>query len=133
MVSLRISSFFICLFFFFLMLPRPPRSTLFPYTTLFRSPRCLLPNSSRPAECPTEPVVVAELSGTAPLGPPDTRCVTRWQSRSCLIERRQNAGLEAEQSQSETPWCFSNLVSKCRFKGPGKLSAGPRCSAGHLS
>src|SRR5207249_11591775 len=24
-------------FFFFLMIPRPPRSTLFPYTTLFRS------------------------------------------------------------------------------------------------
>src|SRR2546429_7860414 len=28
-----------CLFFFFLMIRRPPRSTLFPYTTLFRS-RC---------------------------------------------------------------------------------------------
>src|SRR5690606_41911645 len=26
-----------CLLFFFLMLRRPPRSTLFPYTTLFRS------------------------------------------------------------------------------------------------
>src|SRR5262249_62088473 len=26
-------------FFFFLMIPRPPRSTLFPYTTLFRSHR----------------------------------------------------------------------------------------------
>src|SRR5438067_6362299 len=25
------------LFIFFLMIPRPPRSTLFPYTTLFRS------------------------------------------------------------------------------------------------
>src|SRR5258708_39989148 len=25
-------------FFFFLMIRRPPRSTLFPYTTLFRSP-----------------------------------------------------------------------------------------------
>src|SRR5207245_9091784 len=25
--------------FFFLMIPRPPRSTLFPYTTLFRSRR----------------------------------------------------------------------------------------------
>src|SRR5215204_7393754 len=25
--------------FFFLMIRRPPRSTLFPYTTLFRSPR----------------------------------------------------------------------------------------------
>src|SRR3712207_7330534 len=27
------------LIFFFLMIRRPPRSTLFPYTTLFRSPR----------------------------------------------------------------------------------------------
>src|SRR5690349_22732180 len=27
------------IFLFFLMMPRPPRSTLFPYTTLFRSPR----------------------------------------------------------------------------------------------
>src|SRR3712207_8081266 len=26
--------------FFFLMIRRPPRSTLFPYTTLFRSPPC---------------------------------------------------------------------------------------------
>src|SRR3712207_9484122 len=26
-----------CLIFFFLMIRRPPRSTLFPYTTLFRS------------------------------------------------------------------------------------------------
>src|SRR5947208_4133086 len=25
------------MFFFFLLIPRPPRSTLFPYTTLFRS------------------------------------------------------------------------------------------------
>src|SRR5256886_12260682 len=30
--------FFIHFFFFFLMIRRPPRSTLFPYTTLFRSP-----------------------------------------------------------------------------------------------
>src|SRR6266542_6530942 len=29
---------FVDLFFFFLMIRRPPRSTLFPYTTLFRSP-----------------------------------------------------------------------------------------------
>src|SRR2546425_11304721 len=27
-----------CFIFFFLMIRRPPRSTLFPYTTLFRSP-----------------------------------------------------------------------------------------------
>src|SRR6266540_7315497 len=30
---------FFLLFFFFLMIRRPPRSTLFPYTTLFRSDR----------------------------------------------------------------------------------------------
>src|SRR5947209_11110243 len=34
-------------FFFFLMIPRPPRSTLFPYTTLFRSDA---------NECPVEMV-----------------------------------------------------------------------------
>src|SRR3712207_7916453 len=33
---------FISLLFFFLMIRRPPRSTLFPYTTLFRSRRALL-------------------------------------------------------------------------------------------
>src|SRR5690606_41482891 len=35
--QLFISDIKIFLLFFFLMLPRPPRSTLFPYTTLFRS------------------------------------------------------------------------------------------------
>src|SRR2546421_4568083 len=32
--------------FFFLMIRRPPRSTLFPYTTLFRSPRLAHPEFS---------------------------------------------------------------------------------------
>src|SRR6266498_5622318 len=41
---------FFFFFFFFLMIRRPPRSTLFPYTTLFRSPRRRLavPVLSRP-------------------------------------------------------------------------------------
>src|SRR5215204_7392714 len=33
-----VSSVLSVCFFFFLMIRRPPRSTLFPYTTLFRSP-----------------------------------------------------------------------------------------------
>src|SRR6266850_8394310 len=33
----RVFSVFIIFLFFFLMIRRPPRSTLFPYTTLFRS------------------------------------------------------------------------------------------------
>src|SRR5258705_4277283 len=36
----------VSLCFFFLMIRRPPRSTLFPYTTLFRSPE--------PAPCPAD-------------------------------------------------------------------------------
>src|ERR1017187_2063924 len=49
-------------FFFFLMIRRPPRSTLFPYTTLFRStPQCSRtatvgsttgPNPTNPPGCP---------------------------------------------------------------------------------
>src|SRR5882672_12788393 len=35
------------LFFFFLMIRRPPRSTLFPYTTLFRSPLRRLEEAER--------------------------------------------------------------------------------------
>src|SRR6266571_5416134 len=34
-----VSDLMIFMFFFFLMIRRPPRSTLFPYTTLFRSRR----------------------------------------------------------------------------------------------
>src|SRR5438034_5216557 len=35
--------------FFFLMIRRPPRSTLFPYTTLFRSVACVRPARDRRA------------------------------------------------------------------------------------
>src|SRR5436309_1002954 len=37
LVYFRILRVLLCLYFFFLMIRRPPRSTLFPYTTLFRS------------------------------------------------------------------------------------------------
>src|SRR2546426_11713546 len=40
-------------FFFFLMIRRPPRSTLFPYTTLFRSvvARGIAPDGVQPGPC----------------------------------------------------------------------------------
>src|SRR3712207_7089320 len=38
-VTIFINVDIVIYFFFFLMIRRPPRSTLFPYTTLFRSPR----------------------------------------------------------------------------------------------
>src|SRR6476661_11164140 len=48
MLYLIFTSFCSC-FFFFLMIRRPPRSTLFPYTTLFRS-RPLPRSRPRPPE-----------------------------------------------------------------------------------
>src|SRR2546430_16679378 len=46
-------------FFFFLMIRRPPRSTLFPYTTLFRSPPQSTPaptaSTTHPARDTTAP------------------------------------------------------------------------------
>src|SRR6266511_6320533 len=59
-ILLIITVFYIsfCFLFFFLMIRRPPRSTLFPYTTLFRSPPkgspCLspAPRSVCPPRCP---------------------------------------------------------------------------------
>src|SRR2546430_13719023 len=40
MIEMGSSGHFLTSFFFFLMIRRPPRSTLFPYTTLFRSLEC---------------------------------------------------------------------------------------------
>src|SRR2546430_14291633 len=48
-------------FFFFLMIRRPPRSTLFPYTTLFRS--VSFPLSA--ADLPPSPTKSSNLSETA--------------------------------------------------------------------
>src|SRR5258708_32350829 len=50
--------FYHTFFFFFLMIRRPPRSTLFPYTTLFRSPmprwRCII-STGLPSASPRRP------------------------------------------------------------------------------
>src|SRR2546422_4783207 len=55
---------FLLCFFFFLMIRRPPRSTLFPYTTLFRSPFV-------DYEAPRLPVVVVRPVIIRAIGPED--------------------------------------------------------------
>src|SRR5690349_22806498 len=45
-------AFSLSFFFFFLMIRRPPRSTLFPYTTLFRSSTCSRPRRMRSRRLP---------------------------------------------------------------------------------
>src|SRR3712207_8076200 len=46
--------------FFFLMIRRPPRSTLFPYTTLFRSANVSTVAEARAAEAAGADVIVAQ-------------------------------------------------------------------------
>src|SRR5688572_31369859 len=59
-------------FFFFLMIRRPPGSTLFPYTTLFRSP----PRSGRAALRVGRCGRAAHWSAVRTERPPDSRCPT---------------------------------------------------------
>src|SRR3712207_9349188 len=50
-------------FFFFLMIRRPPRSTLFPYTTLFRSVESFRPGQSHPfTDAPGDDNLIAHRS-----------------------------------------------------------------------
>src|SRR3712207_9309879 len=54
--------------FFFLMIRRPPRSTLFPYTTLFRSQQPWPPPGPEPkdAPAPLPPAAAGRRSRTSP-------------------------------------------------------------------
>src|SRR5215203_6639692 len=73
------------LFFFFLMIRRPPRSTLFPYTTLFRSGR--LP--AGPRDLVRSPLRRPWPAGGSPAGPPprSEEHTSELQSRQYLVCR----------------------------------------------
>src|SRR5690349_24408618 len=72
------------LFFFFLMIRRPPRSTLFPYTTLFRSPGRTTPSS--PACAPAAPGAPRAAAATA-RGRRSEEHTSELQSRRDLVCR----------------------------------------------
>src|SRR2546421_93427 len=68
---LHLSTSLSLIFFFFLMIRRPPRSTLFPYTTLFRSKRVVRRQRStaarkRPIDHPVR-ITLYRLSGDVPI------------------------------------------------------------------
>src|SRR3989442_4030336 len=80
-------------FFFFLMIRRPPRSTLFPYTTLFRSEANSLP---RP------------LHGIRPAG-------LATAVRECLPAVARTARIDGERSEEHTSELQSRPHLVCRL------------------
>src|SRR2546430_17420802 len=80
-----------CVYFFFLMIRRPPRSTLFPYTTLFRS---TLTVSIVEDQADTRESLVALVNGTEGL-----RCLSAYPTGEAALARSEEHTSEL-QSQS---------------------------------
>src|SRR6266576_2054297 len=93
-------------FFFFLMIRRPPRSTLFPYTTLFRS----APRSPSPASSDTP--------ATTPGYARSEEHTSELQSRRDLVCR-----LLLEKKKKQRVRCF--LPDKQNRLGARQLGSGP--------
>src|SRR5436309_13952294 len=72
-------------FFFFLMIRRPPRSTLFPYTTLFRSRTSAPPASARAAR--QAPAFAAAAAVAVAVAPRSEEHTSELQSRENLVCR----------------------------------------------
>src|SRR5256886_9261258 len=102
---------FYLFFFFFLMIRRPPRSTLFPYTTLFRS--LVVGDVDR-----RDPEVLLDLADLAAKPEPDLRV----ERRQWLVEQeglpaldRKSTRLNSSHSQiSYAVFCFE----KNKTNGP---------------
>src|SRR2546430_10197091 len=96
-------------FFFFLMIRRPPRSTLFPYTTLFRSP---LVNP------PQEIWVGADVGGAGAIQ------ITRLGLRPAGVEWSPDGSTRSEEHTSELQ-SQSNLVCRLLLEKKKKLVRPP--------
>src|SRR3712207_7212889 len=105
-----------CVYFFFLMIRRPPRSTLFPYTTLFRSPNSVSPwevrlhvRAARRLSCS----VSSRSSHALCSGPCDARSSSSASLRKYLACRRRN--LSNSRSEEHTSELQSRQYLVCRL------------------
>src|SRR5256885_8719436 len=89
----------VCSFFFFLMIRRPPRSTLFPYTTLFRS---ISPPAATtgPRNCgrATAPLMRSEEHTSELQSPCNLVC-------RLLLEKKK----KSRQTESENVWAVARI------------------------
>src|SRR5688572_32647682 len=97
--------------FFFLMIRRPPRSTLFPYTTLFRSPQTII----------REPVQTAEWNWR-PRGAPLTLVGVRSEEHTSELQSQSNLVcrllLEKKKQYSTNYTTLPRPRHKCTFSTP---------------
>src|SRR5204862_7314336 len=77
--------FYFFLFFFFLMIRRPPRSTLFPYTTLFRSGVTMFTRLS--VHCALKMVAIKSCNGFLKSSSRSEEHTSELQSRRDLVCR----------------------------------------------
>src|SRR3712207_7467746 len=91
-------------YFFFLMIRRPPRSTLFPYTTLFRSDR-------------VRRDVEAELAGALDVGlrPFGVEEEEAARHRAVVVRLQQRRGARPERSEEHTSELQSRQYLVCRL------------------
>src|SRR3712207_8582865 len=75
--------------FFFLMIRRPPRSTLFPYTTLFRSPADLLHGLEHAQPAGQLGDVLGQVGGGDGLAADDSSPVGRSEEHTSELQSRQ--------------------------------------------
>src|SRR5260221_9663925 len=88
----------ILIFFFFLMIRRPPRSTLFPYTTLFRSTsdrRAQITRGMPRTVLIVRPPSVRSASTVRPQSPPTSvaTAAARWRSEEHTSELQSHSDL----------------------------------------
>src|SRR3712207_7439682 len=103
---MRPTHFVIMSFFFFLMIRRPPRSTLFPYTTLFRSLR------RRGAGArPREPHGAAGSDARA-RGRDGRRQVDACEARGPLLDRKSTRLNSSHANISYAVFCLKKKTSK---------------------
>src|SRR3712207_8794681 len=104
--------------FFFLMIRRPPRSTLFPYTTLFRSPRSV-------AVCPKH--VGASAIHNVPSVPPLGQS-TSWSEHSTCAKVSKRSEEHTSELQSR-----QYLVCRLLLEKKKKITNNQRtCFTRHL-
>src|SRR3712207_6919643 len=91
---------------FFLMIRRPPRSTLFPYTTLFRSKRFAI------APLPIALAALAACGGDGPSPPQPTggavRTETRSEEHTSELQSRQYFVCRLLLEKKKLPFCSSH-------------------------